>query len=232
VSSELLIRPEDRQDARELGISLIKGAIGAIPFAGTAINEVLFEQRSRLKQQRLNDFFSDVAGDVGQLKQTAIDQRFIRSEEFSDLLEDILTRVAKTRSEEKRAHFRRVLVGAMEGRNDPDFAPHFLDLLTKLTDVELEILRRLGAGLSRYSGDDDDVRSITADRIDYQAWGLAKEATTLAVQALVSKGLLADESHRRANVHAFGVVILSDLGWQFLKWLEAVPYQQREGAAR
>lgn len=41
---------------KEYGISTLKGMIGAIPFAGTFLNEVAFEARSRIKQERVNRF--------------------------------------------------------------------------------------------------------------------------------------------------------------------------------
>ncbi len=37
---------------KEYVVAVLKGAIGAIPLAGTAINEALFEARSRLKMAK------------------------------------------------------------------------------------------------------------------------------------------------------------------------------------
>ncbi len=39
--------------AREFGLVVINGLIGAIPHAGGLLNEVIFETRSRLKARRL-----------------------------------------------------------------------------------------------------------------------------------------------------------------------------------
>ncbi|MCC6216131.1 MAG: hypothetical protein IT376_14805 [Polyangiaceae bacterium] len=46
---------------KEYGLAVLKGAIGAIPFVGTAINEILFEARGRLKQARVEEFVRQVA---------------------------------------------------------------------------------------------------------------------------------------------------------------------------
>lgn len=40
----------------EYSLAALKGLIGAIPYAGTLLNEILFEARSRVKQERVNLF--------------------------------------------------------------------------------------------------------------------------------------------------------------------------------
>src|SRR5258708_4350845 len=77
------------QEARkEYALAMIKGAIGAIPYAGTLLNEAFFEARSRLKQARLEQFFTGLSAKVAQLDERVIDKAYIQSEEFSDLLGD------------------------------------------------------------------------------------------------------------------------------------------------
>ncbi|WP_427339603.1 hypothetical protein [Caloranaerobacter sp. DY30410] len=45
---------------KESGISILKGLIGAIPVVGTALNEAIFECRSRVKQKRVNNFIIEL----------------------------------------------------------------------------------------------------------------------------------------------------------------------------
>ena len=41
--------------------SVIRGLVGAIPYVGTALNEAIFDFRSRLKQERLEKFVEELA---------------------------------------------------------------------------------------------------------------------------------------------------------------------------
>ena len=87
---------------KEIGVSAIKVAIGAIPFAGTALNEVIFEGRGRLKQERINNFILMLQDYMENLSESDIDFNYMKSEEFSDIIESVLIRVSNTRSLEKR----------------------------------------------------------------------------------------------------------------------------------
>jgi hypothetical protein len=135
-----------KEAAKEYGLSVFKGLVGAIPFAGTAINEILFEARSRLKQQRVNDFVAAVAEDVKALQSESIKQDFLATEEFSDLIEDIFIRVRRTKSAERRNHYKSILVRAFQGLRDPDFSTFFLNVLEEITEPEVTILR----GFAKY----------------------------------------------------------------------------------
>src|SRR5215471_13023112 len=86
-------KPAEGGAGREYALGVIKGAIGAIPFVGTLLNEVAFEARSRVKQRRLEAFFGEVAQSVRELSEAKIDREYLASEEFSDLFEDVATKV-------------------------------------------------------------------------------------------------------------------------------------------
>src|SRR5262249_42910959 len=100
---------------REYGIGVLRGLLGAIPYVGTLLNEIAFEARSRIKQARLQAFVLELSEDIRRLAEDKIDKEYIASEEFSDLFEDVATRVARTRDERKRAYFRNVLVKGICG---------------------------------------------------------------------------------------------------------------------
>ncbi len=207
---------------KEYGIGVLKGAIGAVPWVGTLLNEALFDARSRLKQQRLNDFFIGVAEDVKKLSEDAIDHDFLQSDEFSDLIEDICNRVARTRNAEKRYQFQRVLVGAMTGANDPDFSSMFLAVLGEITEAELRILRGFARHLERKAAYAAKGEKLDMGAIDYGSnpWGFPPEVARQIIQSLIAKGLLFDDSHGRYDSDPFTVIMPTDLGGRFLAWLD------------
>lgn len=125
----------------EVGISLTKGAIGAIPFIGTALNEVIFVSRGRIKQARINKFIKMLQDFMGNVTVEEINFEHLKSEEFSDIFESILKRIVYTRSEEKMKRFRKVLVSEMQNPSNTDSTEIFLDIISKLDEVQIRILK-------------------------------------------------------------------------------------------
>jgi hypothetical protein len=98
---------------KETGIAAIKGLIGAIPFAGTALNEVLFEVRSRLHLQRVELLIQALSEKLERLGENSIQKETIHSAEFSDLFEDVVAKAKKTRSDQKRRLFADILANSI-----------------------------------------------------------------------------------------------------------------------
>jgi hypothetical protein len=206
---------------KEYGLGVLKGAIGAVPFVGTLLNEIAFDARARLKQDRLNSFFVDVAADVRKLSEDALDREHLKSEEFSDLIEDICVRVARTRAAHRRDEFRKLLLDAFRGKRQPDLGPLFLDLLERITEDELNVLRTFVAFDDGRREREQNGRKVEMGPIDYAAkpWGLDQAATKTVLTALVSKGLAVDISHGYWGGKPLDRVVPTELGVAFHKWL-------------
>ena len=74
----------------EISKTATKVLFGIIPYIGDALDEVVFEHRSRIKQNRINQFvesFKEFYKSLN-IKQVKIDD--IKSEEFGDVFEAIL----------------------------------------------------------------------------------------------------------------------------------------------
>lgn len=126
---------------REAGLSATKVAIDAIPFVGTALNEIIFESRGRIKQDRINNFIKMLQEYMENVSEDEINFQHLKSEEFSDIFESILKRITHTRSEEKMKRFRKVLVSEMQSPSDTDFTETFLDIISRLEEVQIKILK-------------------------------------------------------------------------------------------
>jgi hypothetical protein len=224
MSDKMVVGASDtgsKETAKEYGLSVFKGLVGAIPFAGTAINELLFEARSRLKQRRVKDFVAAVAEDVTRLTAEGINREFLASEDFSDLIEDIFIRVSRTKSAERRNHYKSILVRAFQGLSDPDFSTFFLNVLEEITEQEVTILRGFAKYLAEKPKYDARGEKLDVGAIDYAAtqWGLDGVVAKQLVQALIAKGLLADTSAGYYDGEAFTHIIPTELGARFLAWL-------------
>ena len=137
---------------REVGISVTKGAIGAIPIVGTVLNEAIFESRGRIKQDRINKFIKMLQDFMETVSEETIDFNHLKSDEFSDIFESILKRVAYTRSEEKMKRFKKILVSEMQNPSNTDFTETFLDIISRLEEVQIKILQGMKIATKKCEG--------------------------------------------------------------------------------
>lgn len=125
---------------KEIGISTIKSLFGIIPYAGNVLDEIFFEHRSRIKQDRLNKFI-ELLANYFEEKTPNFKLENLKTEEFSDVLESVLKKVMETSSKEKLERFKNILIGQMHQENiDNDFIDTFLDLTAKLSEAQIFIL--------------------------------------------------------------------------------------------
>jgi len=124
----------------ESGISTFKGLIGAVPFAGTALNELLFEARGRLKQNRINDFIKTFSEYLESLNENDLSLDQLNKDEFGDLFENLILKVAKTSSKAKLEAFKNLLVNQLIEPRKLDFTEIIIDVIGDLVDKQIIIL--------------------------------------------------------------------------------------------
>jgi hypothetical protein len=109
---------------------------------GSFLNEIVFDYRSRVKQNRLNEFIDLLSEEFSKRSQDEVDFKKMESDEFGDLFESILKRVIQTSSKDKLERFKKVLVDHMTIERVTDYTETFLDLVARLSEVQISILSR------------------------------------------------------------------------------------------
>lgn len=226
---------DEKWEIKEVGISVVKGLLGAVPFAGTALNEALFEARGRIKQRRINTFIEELSSYMASLNKNDINFEAIQSEEFSDIFESILKRVAYNRSTEKLHRFKKILVNQMISPVQPVFTETFLDLVQRLEEPQIAILNhykkmRLGtvdrevvpAERGVIDGGDafgkHEVKEPSYNKPEF--FGLDEASYIFFVQDLISKALIIDDSINRYGARPFDILEITQFGMEFLSFLE------------
>lgn len=126
-------------ESKELANSVIKSAFAAIPFVGQPLNELFYDYRGRIKQERLN-LFSDLLTQHFQ-KHGPVDFNQLNHVEFSDLFESVILSVVKTGSKEKHRRFRDILINYIENPGmDIDYTETYLDLINNLNENAIKIM--------------------------------------------------------------------------------------------
>jgi len=134
----------------EAAISMAKSAFSTIPFAGGALNEIFFDYRSRLKQNRLNSFVELLSAFFS--GHPDIDQERLKTEEFSDLFESVIRRVLQTKSKEKHLRFRDILTRQiLYPASETENAEICLDLISTLDETAVCILQEHQVWGNRYA---------------------------------------------------------------------------------
>ncbi|WP_138435154.1 hypothetical protein [Winogradskyella algicola] len=127
--------------AKEYGISTLKGMVGAIPFAGTFLNEVAFEARSRIKQERVNRFIEEFSEYMNEHSDGEDNFDTLNTEQIGDIFEEIVISVSKTSAEHKRNVFKSILHNQLYSDEiDTDETLRFINITNELTNNQFKIL--------------------------------------------------------------------------------------------
>lgn len=157
-------------DKKEVLNSTAKSLFSLIPYAGTALTELVFEYNGRLKQNRLNNFVEILA--EGFTKNSDINLENIHTEHFNDLFEAVMKRVFSTKSELKLKRFKDILIKELKTPTDEtELINIYLDLITNLSEDELVILyehrhfeKKFGSEISRRDELRDKLNSAIESR--------------------------------------------------------------------
>lgn len=176
---------------KEVLIGITKAGFSALPYAGGALNEALFEVRGRIAQKRINDFVESLLAHINNLGFT-LDEDTIISEEFNDIYAAIIKRVVDTRNEHKLKIFRDILISGSTTTYQSDFNETFLDLVTRLDFIEIEILK-----LFEHTG-----RSGSMDVSEVYSGSVSMVTSASYKEKIIEK--IKEESSRLSTIEAHG----------------------------
>jgi hypothetical protein len=205
----------------EYVVTIARSAFSVIPWIGGVLNEIIFDHRSRVKQRRFEEFVIGLADDVQRIGEGAVDQEFLLSEEFGDLLEATLRRVVSSGRQEKRDRLRRVLVRQLQAPLPSDYQELFLDLVSEVSEKEIEILDAFREAALRPRREDEPEQTPKMGLFrEPEHYGLEPGNYRFMLQHLIARGLLYDDSIGRWSVTALKLVEITDLGSAFLDFIE------------
>lgn len=216
---------------KEIGVSFTKSSFGNVPFVGGILNEVLFDFRGRVKQNRINHFIEELEKYIAShVKENEIDIKYITSDQFGDLFESILYRISTNHSSERVNRFRDILVNQMITPYETDFTDTFLDLVSKINEKQIELLnvyRKVHIGeisnedkLMDRNVLDANHETTTSSFRDPDYYKLDEELYMFYVQDLVSKSLLLDDSMNRWGTRPYKVLQITSFGLEFIRFIE------------
>ncbi len=181
-------------DKKELINSAAKSVFSLIPYAGTAITELVFEYNGRIKQNRLNKFVEILSESF--LENSDLKLENIQTENFNDLFEAIIKRVFTTKSELKLKRFKDILIRELKTPTEQtEFIDIYLDLITNLSEEELIILfehRHFDKTFAKEIARRDEVRDQLNTAIENR-----KRETIIIGQSKYTNQILVLENERK-----------------------------------
>lgn len=120
----------------------LRSLLSAIPWIGGAIIEIGFEHRARLKSERVFQFLENLKSYFEDVSESNIDTEFINSNEFADIFEEIINKVAKTEDTRKKERFQQLLIGTTIPDAKVDQFEIFLELTSKLHENQIILLKK------------------------------------------------------------------------------------------
>jgi len=177
----------------------LKGLIGAIPFAGTAINEAMFDIRGRIKQERINNLVEEISLKVEGLGRENISEEFIKSEEFGDMFEKVVRESTSRKMHENLSIVAGISVKCMQQAEllSHPFLEQTITSIASLNESELAILKHLRnyneANQKKVSAGEKEI-DFKLDYSQNTVLGLDINIFRACFDSLISKGLMMDDS--------------------------------------
>ncbi len=125
----------------EYGKSTLKGLFGAIPIFGTFINEILFEARSRIKQDRINEFVRELSEYLQSRSQIQIDFSDVDQGNIGDVFEEVLLSVSRTSARHKIEAFKKILYDQIvPNTTKVQDAQRAISITNQISEIQFRIL--------------------------------------------------------------------------------------------
>lgn len=114
-----------------------------VPLIGGPVSSIISGISGGRKEQRILEVLQGISDDLRDFKSRAAEE-YVKTEDFEELLEFTLTRVAKERSSEKRQLYKRILTNAIKHPfGDYEEQLRFLKTLDEIDVSHIVVLRAL-----------------------------------------------------------------------------------------
>jgi hypothetical protein len=181
--------------------SLIRSAIVQIPQIGSIIDIFLTSRGQQISYQRLLDLINDLQNEISEIQGKIDDLSFFESEDFYDLLIKAIEASLKTRHDEKREIYAKILASSYNYDNSN--SESYIDIISELSIEELIVAKkmyelrtttkdRFGEMKKEIRGD-KDIPVTDKDVLAYLEIGIPKEDFEFILLRLQRSGLLKEQ---------------------------------------
>lgn len=198
----------------------------AAPVLGPAMDALLEGSGTKLKEERVMAFIEELSRQVQALQThpTAGDQAALQ-----DLLLNVIERVARTRSADKRQRFARLVKMQLQQPASWEMVDVFARLLDDLSDLHVLILDIANKAPMVKSEAVANLKVIVIEKrrddnatipsLERLIPGVGVDAIRAMCAELVARGLLHDEGIGRWDMKPLELFVITTFGADFLHWV-------------
>lgn len=203
--------------------SLLRALIQAVPYAGGSLDTLMSESGQKFKEQRIENLLGHLSKEIEKIGSKQPVPNNSNSEELYDMMLFALEKSTRTRSEEKRKRFAKILANQISSPIDWDVADSIIRIISELSEPHIRLLQLAldvpscqGAfmGLkvitfSNFKGGPEN--GIQPTLIPPLFPGMDESILKLLCMELVGMGLLKDEGVGRLGTAAMTYFIATDI---------------------
>jgi hypothetical protein len=210
---------------------VLRAAIQAIPHIGGPLDTLLAGRAAQIQLQRVESFARELARQLAEVEKAIAK---VDDDAVLDLMLTTLDKVARTRSDQKRQRFARIVTNQITKGAAWDEAEGAVRLLAELDDIHVEVIdvairapvvtnlfdRLRVVSLTSKPIREEGSNDATAPLVLHDAlpqYSLAR--LRMACAELVARGLLHDEGVGRLGVRSMEYFVSTDLATWFAAWI-------------
>ncbi|MCX6830138.1 MAG: hypothetical protein NT002_12810 [candidate division Zixibacteria bacterium] len=138
VNNDQIIPAEESGDE---ALEIISFISSAVPYIGGPVSNIISGALTKRKLARIREFLLGLASDLKEFKST-VTEEYVKTDEFEELLETTLHKVAEERNEQKRQIFRSFLEEAIKSPGESyDEQRRFIHILEQLQDAHIALMK-------------------------------------------------------------------------------------------
>lgn len=184
----------------------------------------------RIKQQQINAFLENFVSALLKIEKNQINWTRFESIDFYFMMNSVTERVHHTKAKEKLYRFQEILINDLKTSYYSDFKETFLDLILRLNEDQIEILREFQKVNSEFGpllrerhdidGQQEQQRLRRQKILKPEDFRFDLNLYSFYIQDLISKSLIYDDGMGRYGTGPLKVLDITQFGIEFLKFIE------------
>lgn len=210
-------------------VTALRAAVQLIPYIGGPLDALIGGEGQKIQQRRIAHFIEELDERLKKIEEPSV---AIPNEELYDLMIGTFERVAKTRSNEKRARFAQIIATEISQARNIEDVETAVRLIGELDDLHVQILN-IAIHAPQCPAPYDGLQVITISaylQIPQPTNGtypvlkelfpdIPESMLRLICSELVSKGLLRDDGVGRRDAKAMEYFVATELATWLFDWI-------------
>lgn len=115
---------------------ILRSVINIIPYVGGSLDIILTEKWNSFYQRRTEQMLEELSSDLKNLE-NKVDEEYLNSEEFFDIIYKVLNEALKTRLDEKRKIYSKIIRDSLSAKKETMETESVLEIVSSLYEMDI-----------------------------------------------------------------------------------------------